>query len=48
MDFEQIMLIAIAVLSVIDSQGIALRILRLLSQLVGGNSNVKKVEKPKI
>lgn len=44
MDFEQIMLIAIAVLSIIDGQGMALRILRLLMQLMGESSNVEKTK----
>lgn len=41
-NFEIYMLIVIAILEVVDGQGIALRILRLLSSLIGGDSNGNK------
>lgn len=39
---EFYLLIAIAVLQVVDGQGLALRIGRLLSLLIGGQSNDQK------
>ncbi len=42
------MLIAIAILEVIDGKGIALRILRLLSTLIGGDTDGKKVESTEV
>lgn len=39
MEIEFILLIVIAILEVVDGQGIALRILRLLSNLIGGQTN---------
>ena len=43
-NIEIYLLIVIAILEVVDGQGIALRILRLLSGIIGGQSNVEKVE----
>ncbi len=42
------MLIAIAILEIIDGKGIALKILRMLSNIIGGDSNVKKVESTEV
>lgn len=47
-NFEIYMLIVIAILEVIDGQGVALRILRLLSTLIGGDSNGNKIEKVQV
>lgn len=47
-NFELYMLILIAVLEVVDGQGLALRILRVLSTLIGGPKNVKTVESQEV
>lgn len=39
------LLILIAVLEVVDGQGLALRILRVLSGLIGGPSNAEESKK---
>lgn len=44
-NIEFYMLILIAILEIVDGQGIALRILRLLSTLIGGDNNAQKVKK---
>ena len=44
-NFEFYMLIVIAILEVVDGQGIALRILRLLAKLIGGDDNGQEVKK---
>lgn len=42
------MLIVIAILEVVDGQGIALRILRMLATLIGGTPDAKKVESKEV
>ncbi len=44
---EFYLLLAIAVLQVVDGQGLALRIGRLLSLLIGGPPNVEKADERK-
>ncbi len=44
-NIELYLLILVAVLEVVDGQGIALRILRVLFNLIGGDSNGNKVKK---
>lgn len=44
-NIELYMLIVIAILEVVDGQGIALRILRILSRLIGGDINGEAIKK---
>lgn len=44
MEIETLLLILVAVLEVVDGQGIALRMLRFLSSLVENGTNGKKTD----
>lgn len=44
-NIEFYMLIAIAILEIIDGKGIALRILRLLAKIIGGDDNGNEAKK---
>lgn len=44
---EMWMLIAIAVLEIVDGRGLALRLIRLLPFLFGGDTNVNEIKSSK-